>query len=122
MATPHSSEQVRKASQSFWTPAGGALAVIVAIHLAPKGIGEQNIRLGMTLAYFGSLFAFLWALGKPRDEYMKALYGWKYREGGPAMEQHVRLYLSAITRVTNTLSGLLAAFIASIAVSVFTHW
>src|SRR5260221_13398488 len=115
MPASYSSDQVRKASRAFWTPAGGALLVLVAIHLTPKPLGEANIRLAMTVAYFAALLAFLWALGKPRDEYMKALYVWKYREAGPAMEQHVRLYLSSLTRLTNTVTALCAVFVASIA-------
>src|SRR5262249_33003227 len=122
MPAPQSSEQVRKASQGFWTPAGGAAAILVAIHLAPKGIGDQNVRLAMTVAYFACLFTILWALGKPRDDYMQAVYGWKYREGGPALEQHYRLYLSALSRLANAATTALGVFVLSIAISVFSHW
>src|SRR5258707_9538635 len=53
---------------------------------------------------------------------MQALYGCKDREAGPAMEQHVRLYLSALTRLTNTVTALCAVFVASIAVLVLSRW
>jgi len=122
MPAPYSSDQVRKAGQAFWTPAGGGLAILVAIHLTPKPLGEQNIRLAMTVAYFACIFVALWALGKPRDDYMKALYGWRYREGGPALEQHVRLYLSALNRLVTALTAVLAVFTASIAIKVFAKW
>ena len=59
MPAPFSSDQVRKASQNFWAPAGGSAVILVAIHLAPKEIGEQNIRLAMTVTYFAALFAIL---------------------------------------------------------------
>src|ERR1044072_4655676 len=116
MPAPHSSDQGRKAGQAFWTPAGGGLAILLAIHLMPKPIGEQNIRLGMTVGYFACIFVVLWALGKPRHAYMKALYGWRYREGGPAMEQHVRLYLLALDRLVTALTVVFGVFIASIAI------
>ena len=118
----YSSDQVRKASQGFWTPAGGSLLILAAIHIAPKEIGEQGVRLALTIGYFAALFAILWALGKPRDEYMKAAYGWKYREGGPALEQHVRLYLSALNRAVNAFVSVVGLFLGAIAVKVFAHW
>ena len=122
MPAPYSSEQVRKAGQAFWTPTGGGLLILVAIHLTPKPIGEANVRLAMTAGYFGALFAVLWGLGKPRDTYMKALYGWRYREGGPALEQHVRLYLSALNRLITSLTAVVAVFLASIAIGVLAKW
>ena len=122
MPAPHSSEQVRKASQNFWTPAGGALLILVAIHVAPKEIGEQNIRLVMTVTYFASLVAILWAMGKPHDASLKDAYGWKYREGGPALEQHARLYLSALNRLVTALTTVAAFFVGCIAFKVLSHW
>src|ERR1051325_316498 len=122
MAAPARPQEIKKLKQGFPQQAGICLAIMAAIHILPKSPGDKTFRLIFTLAYFGAALMLLWLINKPRAVYMKRVYELQYAEGGPALEQTWRMYLSALNRFCSVTSYLLLAFVGANAVNVLSKW
>lgn len=122
MAAPARPQEIKKLKQGFPQQAGICLAVMAAIHILPKSQDEKTFRLIFTLAYFGAALMLLWLINKPRALYMKRMYELQYAEGGPALEQTWRMYLSALNRFCSITSYLLLAFVGANAINVLSSW
>ena len=116
------SQEIKKLKQGFPQQAGICLAVMAAIHILPKSPDDKTFRLIFTLAYFGAALMLLWLINKPRAAYMKRLYELQYADGGPAMEQTWRMYLSALNRFCHIVSILLLTFVGANAISILGKW
>jgi hypothetical protein len=123
MASPAAPSEIRKLKQGFPQQAGACLAVMAAIHVLPKSHDPRDtLRLLFTVAYFGAALMLLWLINKPRAAYMKRVYELQYAEGGPALEQTWKMYLSALNRFSGVVSYLLLAFVGANAVTVLSKW
>ncbi|HTS26636.1 MAG TPA: type IV secretory system conjugative DNA transfer family protein [Bryobacteraceae bacterium] len=123
MAAPAATSEIKKLRQGFPQQALTCLAVMAAIHILPKSHDPRDtLRLAFTIAYFGAALMLLWLINKPRAIYMKRVYELQYAEGGPALEQNWRMYLSALNRFCGMVSYLLLAFVGANAVNVLSQW
>src|SRR6266403_608591 len=97
-------------------------AVLIGIHLIDKDPGDRDFRFILTLIYFAAAFGLLYSLTKPRSQYMRKVYEWKYEDSGPAMEQTWRLYLKSLDRLMGVIAGVIGAFIGCCALNVLSKW
>ncbi|MEA2624837.1 MAG: hypothetical protein QOD06_882 [Candidatus Binatota bacterium] len=112
-------QQIR--SEFFKIP-GGCLAILAAIHVLPKQSLGPELRLGMTIAYFGAALVFLYHMTTPLEQYLQKLYRWRYEDCGPALEKSWQLYLHSLGRVTRVVAYVLLAFVGSTALWVLQAW
>jgi hypothetical protein len=122
MAAPAAPSEIKKLKQGFPQQALVCAAIIAAIHILPMSKDAKTFRLIFTLAYFGAALMLLWLINEPRAAYMKAVYQLQYAEGGPALEQTWRMYLSALNRFCRIVSYLLMAFVGANAISILSKW
>lgn len=122
MAARATAQDIGKLKQGFPQSAGACLAVMAVIHILPKSKDAATIRLIFTVAYFAAAAALLWLCNKPRAEYMKKSYEWKFAEAGPALDQSWRLYLASLNRFCGITTTLLLAFVAANAIAILSLW
>ena len=123
MAAPAATSEIKKLKQGFPQQALVCVAIIAAIHILPKSHDPRDsFRLIFTVAYFGAALMLLWLINEPRAAYMKAVYQLQYAEGGPALEQTWRMYLSALNRFCRIVSYLLLAFVGANAIRILSKW
>ncbi|HLK65499.1 MAG TPA: type IV secretion system DNA-binding domain-containing protein [Bryobacteraceae bacterium] len=124
MAAPAAAtSEIQKLKQGFPQQAIACLAVLAIIHILPMShTPRDSFRLLCTVVYFGALLMLLWLINKPRSVYMKRIYELKYSEGGPALEQTCRMYLSALNRLCSMASYVLLAFVGANAAKVLAKW
>lgn len=115
-------QEIKKLKQGFPQQAIVCLAVLAAIHILPKSPDDKSLRLAFTVAYFAASIALLWLIDRPRAKYMKRIYELKFAEGGPALEQTWRMYLSALGRFCHMASILLLAFVGANAIQILSQW
>ena len=115
--------ELKKLKQGFPQQAAICVAVMAAIHILPKSdTPRDTFRLIFTMAYFGAALMLLWLINQPRAAYMKRIYELKYAEGGPALGQTWRMYLSALNRFCSIVSYLLLAFVGANAINILSKW
>src|ERR1700742_76915 len=124
MAVPAAAtSDIKKLKKGFPQRALACLAVLAAIHVLPMSHAPRDsFRLICTIAYFGALLMLLWLINTPRSVYMKRVYELRYSEGGPALEQTCRMYLSALNRLCSMGSYVLLAFVGANAVRILEKW
>ncbi len=117
-----SAASVRKLRGSFMQLPVAAGVVIVLIHVIEKDPNDRDLRFLLTLAYFGAIFLLLYSITKPRSEYMRRWFEWRYEDSGPAMEQSWKLYLRSLDRLMSMIASVAGAFAACCALSVLSRW
>lgn len=116
----HNLKEIR--NEFFKTP-GGCLAIIAAIHVLPKTQPRgSSFYLLLTVAYFGAILVLLWSMTKPREEYMRKLYTWRFEDCGPALEKSWQLYLHSLAKSINVAVYIAMTFVASTALSTLQQW
>lgn len=113
---------IKKVRGSYLQLPVGCLLVLAAIHIIDKDPGDKDFRFILTLVYFTAVFVLLYALTKPRSNYMRQFYAWKYEDSGPAMEQTWKLYLRSLDRLMNVIAVVVGAFVACCALRVLSKW
>jgi hypothetical protein len=115
-------QNLKETRNEFFKVPGGCLAIIAAIHVLPKSPQQGSFRLLLTVAYFGAILALLWSMTKPREEYLRKLYAWRFEDCGPALEKSWQLYLHSLANSVNIAVYIAMTFIASTALATLQQW
>jgi hypothetical protein len=100
------------------------LGLLLAIHVvAPLAAARgSGFRWLCTLVYFGTLLFLCRQMLRPRAEYFKALYAWKFEDCPQTIDRAWRRYLYSQDLLITGFVYLAMAFLASTTLSVLSHW
>lgn len=118
----HTTESLAALRKEFLRTPVFCAITMAAIHVIPKEPGDQEIRLIMTVAYFGAVLTLLVTSMAPREAYLQRLYEWRFEDAGPAMAQTWKMYLLSLNRLVRVLCYLGIALVASTALSTLAKW
>jgi hypothetical protein len=126
MPKKQSAADIQKLRNQFFQVPGVCLAVMVGAHVLTSGgfidKSDKDMRLILTAGYFGAVFTLLYYATKPREDYMRKYFEWRFEDAGPSMTQVWKLYLLSVSRLARAAAWVLMALIGCTALGILAQW